>query len=170
MLEKYIEQDLNKPRYLFHGSPKILENIEVKESHDSNGTKHNIDTAIFLTQSFLLATAYSFKDRIKDLSINNGLKYNFTISNYESSPVMIMENVAIPENLEGYVYVFEFDEKFINDPLGSLQYKSYTNLEPIDILKINYDDFKHHYEIKRKTRWFYGINYNHWLLAKWWKV
>lgn len=151
-MEKYIKQDLNNPKYLFHGSPKILDNIEVKKSHDSADTKHNIDIAVFLTQSFLLATAYSFKDKIKELSISCGLKYNFIINNYESLPIMTMENVTIPENLEGYVYVFEYDEKFVNDPIGSLQYKSYTNLKPIDILKINYNDFKSYYEVTQKKR------------------
>ncbi len=152
MLEKYMEQDLKQPKYLFHGSPTLLDNVEIRKSHDSGGVEHNIDVAVFLTPSFLMATAYSFKDKIKELSSNRGLEYDFTISNYANFPIMIMDNVFIPENLEGYVYVFEYDIKYKNDPIGSLQYKSYSDLKPVDILKINYDDFKSFYEITQKTK------------------
>lgn len=152
MLEKYMNQDLNQPRYLFHGSPKFLENIETKKSQDSNGNEHNIDMAVFVTPSFLLATAYAFKDKIKEVSLNSGLEYSFAINHELSLPIMKMENVLIPEILEGYVYVFEYNEKFINDPNGSLQYKFYDDLKPIDVLKIDYNDFRSFYELNQKTR------------------
>ncbi|MDD4157326.1 MAG: hypothetical protein PHY08_12205 [Candidatus Cloacimonetes bacterium] len=152
MLEKYMNQDLNHPRYLFHGSPKFLENIEAKKSHDSNGNEHNIDIAVFVTPSFLLATAYAFKDKIKEVSLNSGLEYSFSINHELSLPIMKMENVLIPETLEGYIYVFEYNEKFINDPNESLQYKSYDHLKPIDVLKIDYNDFSYFYELNQKTR------------------
>lgn len=152
MIEKYIKQDLNLPKYLFHGSPELLDNIEIRKSHDSSGASHNIDTAVFLTSSFLLATAYAFKDKIKQVSIDKGLDYNFKIDSYGKFPIMSMNNVSIPENLEGYVYVFQYDEKIKNDPIESLQYKSYTNLKPIDTVKVNYEDFKSLYEVIQKTR------------------
>jgi hypothetical protein len=152
MIEKYINQDIDSPKYLFHGSPKLLNNIEIRKSHDSKGAKHNIDVAVFTTPSFLLASAYAFKEQIKEASLNNGLDYDFSINNASNFPIMKMENVIIPEFLEGYVYVFEYNKTFVNEPLGSLQYKSYDNLKPIDVLKINYNDFQSFYEINQKTR------------------
>ncbi len=157
MIEEYMKQDLNNPKYLFHGSSELLHNIEIRKSHDSSGRKQNIDEAVFVTPSFLVATAYAFKDKIKELSLNNGLKYDFEVNHQEEMPIMTMANVLIPEELDGYVYVFEYNEKFINDPVGTLQYKSYENLKPIDVLKINYEDFKSFYEIKQEMNE-YGKN------------
>jgi len=146
-----MEQDVNCPKYLFHGSPKLLDNVEIRKSYDSKGNERNIDVAVFVTSSFLLATAYAFKDKIKEKSLKNGLKYSFDIKNRLELPIMIMDNVIIPDELEGYVYVFEYNDNFVNDPAGSLQYKAYDNLRPIDIIKINYDDFKSSYEIKKEN-------------------
>lgn len=44
--------DIENPKYLFHGSPKLLEMIEQRQSHDSNNNKLNEDFAVFLTPSF----------------------------------------------------------------------------------------------------------------------
>ena len=55
------------PKYLFHGSPKFLKTIEQREAMDSSGNFENEDFAVFLTSSFLVATAYAFKDQIKKL-------------------------------------------------------------------------------------------------------
>ena len=62
MLEEYLNQDINNPKYLFHGSPKLLTKLEPRLSHDSDGNEMNIATAIFLFPSFLKSTPYAFKD------------------------------------------------------------------------------------------------------------
>ena len=53
MIEEYLNQDINNPKYLFHGSPKKLSILEPKLTNDSNHNKNNIVTAIFLFPSFL---------------------------------------------------------------------------------------------------------------------
>ncbi len=146
MFDIYLNQNNNNPTYLFHGSPILLSNLEPKQSHDSNNNSHNIDTAIFLTSSFLTATAYAFKDTIKQCSLANNLKYDFSINSHGEIPILVMNNVIVPDNLKGYIYVFKYDDKFTNDPQGSLQYKYYGNLEPIKIINVNYNDFKQYYE------------------------
>lgn len=145
-LSKYMNQDMKNPRYLFHGSPILLTTIEKRQSHDSKQQLTNVDHAVFLTSSFLLATAYSFKDKIKEAS--QGLKWNFEINHSGNIPIMIMENVNVNNDISGYVYVFENDGSFQNEPLGSLQYKSYKNLTPISVLPVVYQDYKSYYEIK----------------------
>ena len=35
MYDKYINQDINNPKYLFHGSPKKLQQLKPKKSQDS---------------------------------------------------------------------------------------------------------------------------------------
>lgn len=67
-MKEYINNDLFAPKYLFHGSPKFLKTIEQREAKDSSGNFENEDFAVFLTSSFLVATAYAFKDQIKKLS------------------------------------------------------------------------------------------------------
>ena len=102
-MKDYLNQDINNPKYLFHGSPKKLDKIIPQKSYDSNNSE-NIDDAIFLTSIFLISTAYSFKDTIKQNSF--GLDWDFNINNTNSLPIMKMKNVKIDNNIIGYVYVF----------------------------------------------------------------
>ena len=143
---KYINKDLDNPKYLFHGSPKKLEYIKPNTSHDSLGTKENISTSVFLTPIFETATAYAFKDSIKEKS--NNLNWDFKIIQSNKSPVMIMKNVNIDNNITGYVYVFLNNNKFIKDK-DSYQYKCYNNIKPIDVIKVKYKDFKSLYKIEK---------------------
>ena len=46
MLEKYLNQDINNPKYLFHGSSFKLDKLEPRQSKD-NENKDNEDNAIF---------------------------------------------------------------------------------------------------------------------------
>ncbi len=146
----YLNQDPNMCKYFFHGSPILLANIETRQSHDSEHNEKNIDNAIFLTPSLKIASAYAFKDTIKQESTD--LDWNFQIKSFEEIPIMIMENVKIDENIDGYIYVFDGNNKFINDPVGTLQYKCFETLKPIDILKIKYKDFSEFYQIKNKQK------------------
>lgn len=143
-MNEYINQDINNPKYLFHGSDLVLDELVVMQSHDSNNIKVNVDCAVFLTSSFIGATPYAFKEIIKKNS--EGLKWNFSINYNNNLPIMTMSNVVIDENIEGYIYVFKYDEAFVNDPVGSLQYKSYKSLKPIDKVKVKYKDFKKYYK------------------------
>lgn len=40
-MKNYLDNSLTNPEYLFHGSPKCLETIEQRQSHDSNGNLEN---------------------------------------------------------------------------------------------------------------------------------
>lgn len=121
-------------------------------SHDSNHNLDNVDTAVFLTSSFLIASCYAFKDKIKEESEKNNLDWNFQISSTETVPIMTMENVVIPDDLTGYIYVFPYNDSFRNEPEDSLQYKSYKNLQPIDVALIHYSDFKKYYVLNNKSK------------------
>ena len=139
-IHKYVYQDINNPKYLFHGSPKKLDVIEKRESHDSDGVIENIDNAVFLSSSFINSSAYSFKDTIKENS--HDLHYDFLIDKNN----IVFKNVRIPDNLEGYIYIFEYNNSFKNDPKGSVQYKSYNNLRAKEVLKVKYEDFEKYYK------------------------
>lgn len=147
MIEEYLNQDINNPKYLFHGSPKKLSILEPKLTNDSNHNKNNIATAIFLLPSFLKATPYAFKDTIKKLS--SELDWNFEISNNNTYPLMIMENVNVFDDIIGYIYVFKKDNSMIKDN-NTYQYKCYHQLVPIDIIKVKYQEYKKYYKVINK--------------------
>ncbi len=141
----YLNQDIDNPEYLFHGSPKRLDKLIPITSHDSDANTNNIATAIFLFPSFLKSTPYAFKDTIKEKSKN--LKWNFIIPNDNSYPLMTMENVIIDEDIIGYIYVFKKENYMIKDN-DSYQYKCFKELKPIDIIEVCYKDYKKYYEVK----------------------
>lgn len=115
-------------------------------AHDDNYNKDNIDKAIFATPSFTIASAYAFKDKIKENSGN--LNWNFVISSKEEYPIMTMKNVNTNDDIYGYIYVFRNDGNFQNDPEGTLQYKYFKSLIPIDIVIVKYKDFKKYYLVQ----------------------
>ena len=146
---RYVNNDLSCPQYLFHGSPKLLEVIEQRQASDSDGNKNNEDYAVFLTSSFIIASAYAFKDKIKELS--EGLDWNFEIGyNPDKNEVEILfENVNVNDDIEGYIYVVPFNEKY--EHYGrSIQYKCHNDIIPLDVIKIRFEDFKEYYTINNK--------------------
>lgn len=145
MKKEYIENDLENPKYLFHGSPKLLETIEQRQSHDSNGNKDNEDFAVFLTSSFIIASAYAFKDKIKEESYDLNWNFDFGINN--SGEIYIdMDNVRINDDLIGYIYVFPFNDSYEHNN-KSIQYKCYENITPIDVIEVRLKEFKSFYNI-----------------------
>lgn len=143
-LKKYLEQDINNPTYLFHGSPLKLLELEPKLSHDSNNNIKNISNAIFLFPSFLKATPYAFKDTIKRMS--KGLDWNFEITNLDEVPLMTMFNVNVDDDIIGYVYVFLYNDSIIKDK-DTYQYKSFYKMKPIDVITVKYSDYKKYYKV-----------------------
>ena len=151
-MDNYMNNNIDNPTYLFHGSPRLLETIEQRQAHDSNGDTENEDYAVFLTSSFIIASAYAFKDKIKELS--DGLDWNFDIGyDADSNEASIkFENVNVDDDMEGYIYIFSFNENYEHKK-GSIQYKCHDNIKPIDIVKIRFEDFKKYYQIdKPKTK------------------
>lgn len=150
-MNKYINNDIDNPIFLFHGSPKQLELIEQRQAHDSNGNKENEDLAVFMTSSFIIASAYAFKDRIKELS--EGLNWNFEIGRDTDTGdlVIIMDNVNVDEELEGFIYVFNYDDSYTHEG-RSIQYKCYENIVPIDVVKVKFKDFMNYYTINQNQK------------------
>lgn len=148
MLEKYMNNDLNNPKYLFHGSSHLLSELEKRQSHDSDGTIENEDLAVFLTSSFIIASAHAFMDKIEKIS--SELNYDFEIGRDADSETLIinMNNVNVDDNMEGYIYVIPYDESYEHHG-RSIQYKSHDNIKPIETIKIKFGDYKQFYNINR---------------------
>ena len=149
-MNNYLDNSIKNPIYLFHGSPKELDLIEQREAHDSNGNKENEDFAVFLTSSFIIASAYAFKDKIKEFS--EGLDWKFDIG-YDSNMDEVhiqMDNVNVNDDIEGFIYVFPFSDKY-DHTKGSTQYKCHESIKPIDVVKIKFSNYKNYYIINNKT-------------------
>ena len=145
-MDNYIGNSLTNPKFLFHGSPKRLEVIEQRQAHDSNGIKENEDFAVFMTSSFIIASAYAFKDKIKEMS--EGLDWDFKIGIDDDTGkiFVVMDNVNVDDELEGYIYVFDYDDSYTHEG-RSIQYKCHKNVVPIDVVSIKFKDFKKYYSI-----------------------
>ena len=141
-IEKYINQDLYNPNYLFHGTSRELEKLEPRQSIDKQN-KSNEDNAIFLTSWFINAAAYAFRGKLKELNEY----YSFSINNDAELAVMTFEVENLPDDLSGYIYVFEKTEEMIKDNKKfTTQYRCYSGLKPQKVIKVNYKDFKKYFK------------------------
>lgn len=145
-LKKYQNENLYNPEYLFHGSPKDLSKLAPNTSYDSANEK-NADTAIFTTSSILIAAAYAFKDKIKEL--NSDKEWDFKITSIESNIIMEMDNIEISENITGFIYVIK--AKNVQHE-GTHQYRIYEETDFIDKIKIEYNDFKQYFVINNSIK------------------
>ncbi len=60
---------------------------------------------------------------------------------------MIFEVNDLPEDLFGYVYVFQKDDSIIKDNHEyTTQYRCYHNLKPIDVIQVHYKDFAEYFK------------------------
>ena len=141
-MDKYLNNDLFHPRYLFHGSSILLNNLEPKQSHDLDNNPENEANAVFLTSSFIIASAYAFKEygnlSVEYIPDENKINIEF-------------DNINIDDEVEGYIYVVPYNEKYEHHGRSS-QYKFFENITPIDTIKIKFGDFKKYYSINTKIR------------------
>lgn len=131
--------------------------IEKRYAHDSMGKIENEDNAVFLTSSFIIASAYAFKDKIK--TISKDLDYSFDIGIDVNGELLIkMDNVNIDDEMEGYIYIVPFTNNYKHEG-SSIQYKSYENILPLDVIKIKFRDFKQYFSINGgfKKSWLFKI-------------
>ena len=141
-LEKYLSQNIWDPKYLFHGSPFEIDILEPRLSEDLNTVENN-DKAIFLTSWFINATAYAFRNKLKMLNEH----WNFSMNNSGELPAMTFKVHNLPDDLFGYVYVFEKTNETIKDNHNrTTQYRCYHNLKPIDIVKVYYKDYEEYFK------------------------
>lgn len=151
MLEEYLNNFLNNPKYLFHGSPNLFDEVEPRQAHDALGTKYNEDFAVFLTSNFIISTAYAFKDKIKEISDNLPCGFEIGYDAYNDEIFIKMNDVNVDDDLTGYVYVFPYDETY--EHYGrSIQYKCHKPIQPIDVIKVKFSDYKMYYEINQDIK------------------
>lgn len=147
-LSEYMNQDVFNPKYLFHGTAHEIDKLELRQSTD-NENKDNEDNAIFLTSSIYTAAAYAFSRRLKELNEN----YSFSMNNNGELPAMVFEVENLPDDLCGYIYIFEKNEDMIKDNnVFTTQYRCYHDLTPQKVIKVNYRDFKEFFSRENQAK------------------
>ncbi|MBQ6538959.1 MAG: hypothetical protein IJL76_01625 [Bacilli bacterium] len=145
---EYQVQDIFNPKYLFHGTAHEVEKLECRQSSDSDN-KDNKDNAIFLTSSFYTAVAYAFSRRLKEINEH----YSFTMNNNGELPVMTFEVDNLPDDLCGYIYVFDKSDDMIKDNHQfTTQYRCYHDLIPQRVIKVDYKDFEEYFSREKTKR------------------
>lgn len=121
-----------------------------RQAHDSNSNLENEDFAVFLTSSFIIASAYAFKDKVKKLS--RDLDWSFDIGGNVTGEVNIdFNNVRVQDDLYGYIYVFDYNDSYEHCG-NSIQYKCHKDIKPIDAVKVKFSDFKDFYVINQRNK------------------
>jgi hypothetical protein len=143
---EYIENDLDNPKYLFSGSPLLLDYLEPQLAKDENHNPLNEDNAVYLTSSLTIASIYAFGDNLKPQDSNYPVEY--ATNRVNGLPYVELLNANLDDDLEGYLYVFKNNASFIHNGGPSLQYRSHNKIKPYDIIKIKFKDFKQFYNIK----------------------
>lgn len=128
---EYLWQTNKNPKYIFHGSSQlILTDIEPKQGHDDVGYRINEQKAIYGTAIFKGAIPYA---------IGKG-KVSCSIGDREDNLAMKIYSGTIPDDSYGYIYVLD-SEKF-KQCNNTCQYVSFANVKPIEVIKVQYRDFK----------------------------
>ena len=150
-IQKYLDNDPDNPKYLFHGSPILMEELLPQQSFDNAGNNDNVDVAVFMYPVFYKCIPYALK---------NGFIYKEEFGDdswFETShrnvdyPYAILNNRDIDMDATGFVYVFEKKEDMIKDKLD-YQYRCYHSLKPIDIVKVQMKDYINLFEIRNSDK------------------
>ena len=146
-LDEYMNQDVFNPKYLFHGTAHEIDKLELRQSTD-NENKDNEDNAIFLTSSIYTAAAYAFSRRLKELNEH----YSFSMNNNGNLPAMVFDVDNLPDDLCGYIYIFDKNEDMIKDNHEfTTQYRCYHDLTSQKVIKVNYRDFEGFFSRENQT-------------------
>lgn len=141
---KYLENNLDNPKYLFSGSPYLLEYLEPRKANDENHNPLNEDFAIYLSSSLIIASAYSFGK-------NPNYVGDFETDRINGNPYVYFENDCLSDEEIGYIYVFEYDkEKFVHNGGRSLQYRCHQKIKPKEIFIIKFKEYKNLYDIRNQ--------------------
>ncbi|MBR4262948.1 MAG: hypothetical protein IKQ35_06260 [Bacilli bacterium] len=133
--EEYINQDVFNPKYLFHGAAHEYKSLECSQPTENDPNSN----AIFLTSSLYTAAAYAFSRALKEINEH----YSFSMNNNGEFPVMTFEVEKLPDDLYGYIYIFDKADDMIKDNhSNTTQYRCFHSLDTDKVIKVYYRDFE----------------------------
>ena len=150
-IQKYLNNDPDNPKYLFHGSPMLMDELQPQQSFDSSGNNDNVDKAVFMYPMFYKCVPYALKKGFIYKEEFGDDSYFETDNRSISYPYAILNNRDINMDTIGYVYVFEKTDDMTKDKLN-YQYRCYHSLKPIDIVKVQMRDYIELFEIRNSNK------------------
>ena len=147
VIQKYIDNNPNNPKYLFHGSPILMDELQPQQSYDDSNNQNNIDQAVFMYPVFYKCVPYALKNgfiRKEEFGDDSWFETSNRSIDY---PYVVLNNRDIDMDAEGFVYVFEKTEDMVKD-LNSYQYRCFHSLKPLDIVKVQMKDYVELFEIR----------------------
>ncbi len=149
-IKKYLSNNPDNPKYLFHGSPYLLKILEPQQSYDSNSNENNIAKAVFMYPVFYKCVPYALKNGFlykKEFGEDSWFETQNRKIDY---PYAVINNRDIDEDATGYVYVFEKSDDMIKD-LDSYQYRCFHSLTPVDVIEVKMKDCIDLFEIRNSS-------------------
>ena len=150
-IKKYIENNPDNPKYLFHGSPWLMEELTPQQSHDSGDNQDNVDCAVFMYPVFFKCVPYALKRGFIYKEEFGEDSWFETYNRTTGYPYAVLNNRDIDMDAIGYVYVFEKSDDIIKDPMN-YQYRCYHPLKPIDIVQVQMKDYIDLFEIRNSNK------------------
>lgn len=132
---KYLNQDYENPKYIFHGDKQLVDVLITNKSTDNFGKAMNEQEAVYGSSIFTGAIPYAIKGKGK---------YDCEIGYRPDNLKMKIFYGVIPEDDYGYIYVCDAID-FVRCE-DTCQFVSYTEVKPIEIIKVYYRDFKECFE------------------------
>jgi hypothetical protein len=128
---KYFYQSYRHPIYIFHGSKEFVPVLKASQAVCDSGHEPNQQNGVYGSSLFKGAIPYAIKG--KD-------KYNCSIGTGPDDMTMKIYDGVIPEDDYGYIYVC--DARGFENRRDDCQFVSYTDVVPIEVIKVYYRDFK----------------------------
>ena len=118
VFDKYINNDLNNPTYLFNGSPNEIQVIERRLAHDSNGNIENEDDLDELNDKIkhcikmLESVGYFIDPELKILTGVFGDPSTKACIHFDSKEIHISQDLELMSNSDLIVALIEENEHY----------------------------------------------------------
>lgn len=141
--QKYKNEDINNPKYIFHGHPVLFKNIAPRiPSLNKTGKPEDTQFGIYGSSKINGAIPYSIKIEVEyDDWEQRAFVHYFVPPEYDYE-VAVIYHGEIDEDSIGYIYVLDASTfKKSNE----YQWISTEPITPIEIIEVVYQEVKEHF-------------------------
>lgn len=131
-------------KFLFYGNPNKFKSLKPLFEKDPFFKRR---FELSLRNNFYEALPSAFESGIERL--DDKRSYGFEFKTNTSTPKILLKNVKIDKNTEGFVYVFLKTDKITKKSLASPNLWSIPDdIKPKEIIKVNFEDYSQLFENK----------------------
>lgn len=130
--DQRVDNNMQKPDYLYHGSPKQLEVLKPAQATGFSGAGDN-ENAVYAVAHYELAVAFALS-----LTAQTDTPV-FSVNTEMNPPIIQLKDTLIDWHKTGYIYRLPSTSFQLIAPD---QWVSYTAVRPVEVFKINPMDYK----------------------------